>query len=347
MTKHSLVDTQQYQEIAHLFGGSSKSEKTYNLDQSTVVNSMKKLIQHSAMKVAGKNLQSFSTNITAKNVIEFSNIKCDHLKISGTSQSNDVKLKEATEAKNTIKNTLNDSVSNDISNAILGKKSDAGTSLSDITGQAAGVANNLIDTTGDVLGSAFGGKTSSKETTNVDRSVTANVKEVIKNEMSKEVNEQNIQTAITSLSTDNILKFNDIVCKTGEITDTEQKNVVEALIKKVFNNERTTTMATNIVQELKDKIENVSESEGDIKAAGDALAQNINALGEASKGLGAGIGTALKGAGEGMANATKYLIIGGVCCFCVLILALFGWLIMSDSDVKNVGSAVKNVRRPI
>ena len=307
---------------------------------------MTKLIQTSAMSVSGQNLQNFSTSLTSSNMLEISNIECDaDINISGISQKNKVELKQKTEAKNEIKNTLVSNVSNDVASAILGKHSDSGSSLSDVTGQVAGTANNLINTYGDIMGSAFGGSTSSEDITNIDESVTANIKNEIENTMNKSITEENIQNSLNEIAARNDLKIKDLRCGgSATIEGIDQENMITAFIETLFSNERTNEMSDEIVQKLSDKLDNVNTAQGDIAAAGDALAQNVTALGEAAPGLGQGVGNAAKPFTEAASSTAKTFAIVAGLVVCFAFLAVFGWLFLSGSNAQDVGSGIASAR---
>jgi hypothetical protein len=237
--------------------------------------------------------------------------------------------------------------------------------LDEITGQAAGVVNNMVDTYGDVMQSVFGGDNSESTNETINANVTKNIENIIENELSKSVNEESIQTAMNDVKNSNEAELATFVCGRGEneFEGVAQKNVTDALIKAMFSNEKTVDMADKILQTIEDKFEASDVDKGDLAAAGSALAENIEAVGTASEGLGRGVasaaegvgtgvgtaaegvgegvGTAAKGVGEGFSAFLKPLMIGlAVICVCFICMVVL-WLVMSGATVKNVGNAAR------
>jgi hypothetical protein len=369
--KSHPIDNNEYDRISHFFGlgGKTNKESEYTENRNKTVNAMTKLMQHSAMSVASKNLQQFSTTFSNSNTFSMSNIDCSlstgPVKIGLIDQRNETTLITETEAKNTLAVSMVSDMSNDIGSAMLGNTKDSGSSLDEITGQAAGVANNLIDTYGDTLQSVLGGDSSESNKQTINANVTKNIENIIENELSKSVNEESIQTAMNDVKNTNETVIANFVCggSSNEFEGAVQKNVTDALIKSMFSNEKTIDMADKIIQTIEDKFEASDVKQGDLAAAGSALAENINAVGDASQGLGRGIasaaegvgtgvGTAAEGVGDGVGDAArgvgegfsaflKPLMIGlAVICVCFICMAVI-WLIMSGATVKNVGDAAR------
>lgn len=369
--KSHPIDNNEYDRISHFFGlgGETNKENEYTENRNKTVNAMTKLMQHSAMSVASKNLQQFANTFSSSNTFSMSNIDCSlsihPIRIDTISQINETTLITETEAKNTLAVSMVSDMSNDIGSAMLGNDTKAGSSLDEITGQAAGVANNLIDTYGDTLQSVLGGDSSESNKETINANVTKNIENIIENELSKSVNEESIQTAMNDVKNSNEAEIANLICGRGglEMGGVEQRNVTDALIKAMFSNEKTMDMADKIIQTIEDKFEASTVDKGDLAAAGSALAENIKAVGTASEGLGrgvgsaaeglgTGVGTAAKGAGEGVSTAAKGvgegfsaflkpLMIGlAVICVCFICMAVI-WLIMSGATVKNVGNAAR------
>ena len=369
--KSNPIDNNEYDRISHFFGlgGKTNKESEYTENRNQTVNAMTKLMQHSAMSVASKNLQQFSTTFSNSNTFSMSNIDCSlsihPIRIGKISIGNEVDLVTSTKSENKLAVSMVSEMSNDISNSMLGNNTDAGSSLDEITGQVAGVANNLIDTYGDTLQSVLGGDSSESNKETINANVTKNIENIIENELSKSVNEESIQTAMNDVKNANEAEIANLKCGAGglDMEGVEMKNVTRAVIENIFSNEKTIDMADKIIQTIEDKFEASDVKQGDLAAAGSALAENINAVGTASEGLGRGVGsaargvgdgtsTALKGAGDAVDNAAQGigkgmsaflqpLMIGlAVICVCFICMAVI-WLIMSGATVKNVGDAAR------
>lgn len=368
--KSHPIDHNEYDKISHFpWSGETKKESERTENRNKTVNAMTKLIQHSAMSVASKNLQQFSNTFSNSNTFSMSNIDCSlsihPIKIGKIVMTNEVKLATETEAKNKLAVSMTSEMSNDIGSAMLGNSTDAGSSLGEITGQVAGVANNLIDTYGDVLQSVFGGDSSESNKETINANVTKNIENIIENELSKAVNEESIQTAMNDVKNKNEAEIANMICGKGglDMEGVEMQNVTDALIKTLFENEKTMDMADKIIQKIEDKFEASDVNKGDLAAAGSAIAENIDSVGGAAEGLGRGVGaaaegvgtgvgtaaegagkgvsTAAKGVGEGMSAFLKPLIIGlAVICVCFICMVVL-WLIMSGAKVKNVGDAAR------
>lgn len=369
--KSHPIDNNEYDPISHFFGlgGKTNKESEYTENRNKTVNAMTKLMQHSAMSVASKNLQQFSTTFSNSNTFSMSNIDCSlsihPIKIGKITLGNEVDLVTSTKSENKLAVSMVSDMSNDIGSAMLGNDMKAGSSLDEIYGQAAGVANNLIDTYGDTLQSVLGGDNSESNKETINANVTKNIENIIENELSKSVNEESIQTAMNDVKNANEAEIANLKCGAGglDMEGVEMKNVTTAIIENIFSNEKTMDMADKIIQTIEDKFEASTVDKGDLAAAGSALAENINAVGTASEGLGrgvgsaaegvgTGVGTAAKGAGEGVSTAAKGvgegfsaflkpIMIGlAVICVCFICMAVI-WLIMSGATVKNVGAAAR------
>ena len=367
--KSHPIDNNEYDRISHFPWSKSKSESERTENRNKTVNAMTKLMQHSAMSVASKNLQQFSTTFSNSNTFSMSNIDCSlsihPIRIGKITMGNEVDLVTSTKSENKLAVSMVSDMSNDIGSAMLGNTKDSGSSLDEITGQVAGVANNMVDTYGEVLQSALGGNRSESNKETINANVTKNIENIIENELSKSVDEESIQTAMNDVKNSNEAEVANLKCGAGglDMEGVEMKNVTKAVIENIFSNEKTMDMADKIIQTIEDKFEASDVKQGDLAAAGSALAENINAVGDASQGLGRGIstaaegvgtgvGTAAKGAGEGVSTAAKGvgegfsaflkpLMIGlAVICVCFICMAVI-WLIMSGATVKNVGDAAR------
>jgi len=359
--KDHPITTNEYTVMSHWPWSDTSRNTETNISRKKTLNSMSKLIQHSSMKISSKNTQTFSTTLHAKNTYEVKDLKCDTVRIGMINQENVVTLDETIEASNKMDVTLNTEISNDMSSVLLGSDIKEGSSFSDISGQIAGVANNVVDTYGDMIGDVMG--VSTNDTKNINADVETNVSRLIENELEKEVNEKNIQIAMTSLLADNTAGISDIVCGNLVSEGVNQSVIVNAVIKKMFSNEVTIKISDNILTKLEDKLESSKQDRGDIAALGTAMAENIDAaggaaeklgkgigeagrgvgegVGDAADGVGSGVGKAAEGVGKGLGSATKYLMAAAglvlCCCICMIVI----WLIMSGSTPETVSKAAR------
>jgi hypothetical protein len=256
--------------------------------------------------------------------------------------------------------------------------------MNNAIGAAAGVANNVTDTLGDVANTGInaaagvvnntvdaltpdiGGSTNTSSNTTIksDDTVinrsseiakdTVNLENIIEGAMENKIKSDNLQKCGADLQAANSMVYDSIeVGGTLEISDIEQTNIVEAVVKCQFSNEVVNDVVNKTITDLANAIENtdltIEEQEGFGMAIAAAAEGVGSGIADAAEGVGEGVGSAAEGVGEGVASAAEgvgnmfgsmtYLIIA-----CVCILVIGGLAFVGMGGIEKSTTAYKNVR---
>jgi hypothetical protein len=219
------------------------------------------------------------------------------------------------------------------------KKEDvkAATNVGDIVtgvvGTVGSVANKALDTAAAITDVAIGNSTneekieenmkSMKEKFNLNQSFKVKENKSVANDISNALSSENLAKCASDAAAKNEMDINKVTVKGDiDISDIAQEALIDDVMKCAFNQEVATEIATkivsnydNLIQQMIENVdsklsdEQISKIQGDIYAAGVAGAAVLQAAGEATstaaKGLGEGVSTAAKGAGEGLSTAAK------------------------------------------
>jgi hypothetical protein len=353
---------------------------------------MTKIIQKNATDVSNENSQEMLIAIKSANEFVLSNTKVEgDLKIGGLKQTNEVKVEATMDAANSVTTKVNNETSNRTSNQLtdyMENSTKMGESLTGVMnnaiGAAAGVVNNTVDAAAGVLNTGInagadvvnntvnaltpdiGGSTNTSTNTTLksDDTVinkssdiakdTVKLENVIEGAMENNIKSDNLQKCGADLQAANSMVYDSIeVGGTLEISDIEQKNIIESVVNCQFSTEVITEVVNQTITDLSNAIENtdltIEEQEGFGMALAAAAEGVGSGIGNAAEGVGSGIGGAAEGVGTGVASAAEgvgnmigsfgYLIIA---CVCILVFGLIGFVGMGG--IEKTSSAYKNVR---
>tara|TARA_B110000977_G_scaffold8942_1_gene11859 strand:+ start:8517 stop:9788 length:1272 start_codon:yes stop_codon:yes gene_type:complete len=336
------------------------------------VNSMTKIIQKNATDVVNKNKQDMLVALKAANIMRFNNIKGKEFTVSGVNQSNFTKAQAEMAAENTTITKITTSVSTKTSAEINESVTDSnkqGESLTAMLDNAleavGGVANNYINTAGDVMkegigaaagvaGSAVDGLlgNTSETNTNTETDFTSiqkimdkakteiNLEESIENSISNKVNNDSLQACAMEISSNNTMVFENIdVSGDVNITNIEQKNVIQSFLNCQFKNETVNEIVNDMITDLSDKLTKSELTEVEQEGFGAAIAAAAEGVGsgisEAATGVGEGVGSAAEGVGNGVGSVFEG--IGGmfgsmtwllIACCCLFLIGVLGFVAM-------------------
>lgn len=368
-------------------------QKTYqenvnkNIKENFMSN-MTNIVQSNCVEIANENQQSMMNEIKAANVLSVSGAKGKSFKLSGVNQENTVDVQATMSSENKATTKIKTQASSKTSNQITDYMKDStkmGESLTGVMNKgieaAAGVANNAIDTVGDVANTGInavagvatagidgltGGSTSTTSNTNIKRDETVinkaiekatseiKLEENIENAMENHINTESLQECGNKISAANEIKLENLEFDEDiEISDINQKNMINAIIECQFSNEVCNEIVTDFVNDLASELEKSSLTEEEQEGFGQALAAAAEGVGQGlattAEGVGEGTATAAKGAGEGVASAAEgvgnmfgsmtYLIIA---CVCILVIGILAFVGMGG--IEKSTSAFKNVR---
>ena len=337
------------------------SEIEKNIDQSKVIEGAASFVTKAANKAAASNKADLVKALAASNRLSIGSAKSSSggFTLKNIKQKSEVKSSTDANFVQKISNKISTDLSNNLKNEVksstkqltedIKKKKEDVKESTGVGDTVKGLGNtlgksvdNLVDTAGDILSVGIGNSTneekieenmkSMKEKFNLNQSFKVKDNKSVSNDIENALSSENLAKCASEASAKNDLDIGKIDVK-GDIviSDIAQESLIDDVMKCAFNQEVATEIATKIVSNydnmIQQMIENVdsklsdeqiSKIQGDIYAAGVAGAAVLQAAGEglstaaqgAGKGLestGKGLATAAEGAGKGISDASKGL----------------------------------------
>ena len=276
------------------------NETQKKIDQSKVLEGLKKLITNSVTEALSKNTSELAQSLNIINNITIQGVKSDTISLKNIKQKNDVKVEGDMDTVQNITNKIN----NDIQNKIIenvdmmtkdqSEKIDKsvidmkkGTNISDITKDIANILSVSIGSTTNM--------TTNEDITDIVRD-TFNLDQSFKYkrdennvvDLKNKFNNEQLNKCSGDKDVSNVISIIDTESRLITAEDIEQSNVIEAITKCTFNQTVLNDITNKVLNEfdniIKQSIESarkeVDESKrantiGDIYATGTAVQQTL------------------------------------------------------------------------
>ena len=255
----------------------------------------KKIMASSSLESLSKNQQTFEALLLAKNAITLDSLRdCAGISIIGVDQDNTVEFRSDIDMVRDVQTAMKVSMSSSFTDSICDKKSVGGSTLEGVTGKIVDGATKMVDTSVNALAAVLGASSKTK----VDKTTISHVKDIVKTTvdtyLDAKLSETNIQTAKNSAQALNDITLKNLNCGGPvNIRDITQTNVVSMFLSILFESTVEYDLENKMLNDIKTAIERDYTESGDIQDIGDALADNILAVGAAAKDVGAGIAAAI------------------------------------------------------
>lgn len=280
------------------------NETQKKIDQSKVLEGLKKLISNSITEAFSKNTSELAQSLSIINNISVKGLKTDTLIFKNIKQKNVVKIKGDMNTVQNITNKINNDIKNKIKeniDMITKDHSDKidksvidmkkGTNISDITKDLANILSASIGSTTNI--------TTNEDITDIVRN-TFNLDQSFKYKKNEnnvvdfknKFNNEQLNKCSTDKDVSNVMSIIDTEARALTAEDIEQSNVIDAITKCTFNQNVLNDISNKILNEfdniIKQSIESArkevdeskrSETIGDIYAAGTALQQTLEGAG--------------------------------------------------------------------
>jgi len=319
------------------------SEVEKEIDRSTVVKGLTKLISDAVTEVTASNTSELAKSIALSNKINISKIKAESVSITNVTQEIKVDSKVSAEFVQKIQgkvyNEITKKIADKVSNLVdSSTKSEDTTTENSQDGTSIGnMVGNIVDKAGDVLKDVL--NVSVGNSTNIDNSVNVDETFIDKlkldesfkiekniensNNIKNVLDNKNLSKCSQSTNQTNELKFSDAELSGKlEVKNIKQIAAVKAIMNCAFNNEIVNDVATKIFEDYEKNINNMiksadeyakknnsSSTSGDIYAMGVAGSKVLESAGKgvasAAEGTGKGVASAAEGAGKGIKDAGK------------------------------------------
>tara|TARA_B110000261_G_scaffold117090_1_gene130627 strand:+ start:3975 stop:5081 length:1107 start_codon:yes stop_codon:yes gene_type:complete len=275
--------------------GTTTTTTTDDEYNTNIKENTQKILASSSLDCLSKNQSDFEALLLSVNTIRISGVEClGGINVIGNNMTATAIQNNNVTSSNTLKTTMKASMTSSFTDSICDKKTAGGSSLEGITGQlvdgAASVVNNGVNSLAAVLG-ASNETNASKKTVNY---VKNKLKTVIEQYVDSKIDVTNIQRAKNTAQSDNSIVIDKIRCNGPvNIRDNNQLSVVEQFLTILFENDTEMLAENTLMSEIETIIETEYADTGDVAAIGEALAENIMAVGSAAKDIGTGIATAI------------------------------------------------------
>jgi hypothetical protein len=282
--------------VAKWFGipGSGTVTNEQRDKQTMLAQNFTNIVSNATIESFNNNSQTYQSMLIAENTILIQDLRCDgNILIQDIEQTNVITEDQQITMINKNNVEVRKSMKSKITNAILDGKTTSGSSL-----------QGILDGFGKSVGSV------TRDISDVLRSGARNEKNIrerdIKNIIDAKVNDvlvaifnnDNVQSAITEARAKNVKVIQDNRC-TGNFTmrRVAQQNTIESLINVLFDNDNTVSLHQKALVEIGSELRTLIENDGDFTAIGGAIAENIDAIGGATKDVGSAVSDMLDGAG--------------------------------------------------
>lgn len=315
------------------------SEIEKNIDRSTMIKGLTKLVSDSVTKVIAQNTSELAKSIALSNKINISKIKATNVSLTDITQS--VKVDSETSAnfvqkiQGKVKNEISKTISDKISKLVDTSKTINQENVED-TNEATSIGNVLnnvvdkaADTIKDVLSISAGNTTNTDNSVNISKSTKEKLKldesfkmeknQETSNKISNVLDNKNLSKCANDTKQSNELNFSDAELSGNlEVKNLKQVAAVNSVMSCAFNNEIINDVATKILEDFEKNIENMIKSaddfakknnttstSGDIYAIGVAGSKVLESAGKGVASAAEGAGKGIKDAGKGVADAAE------------------------------------------
>ena len=297
------------------FGGGGTELETENTDiRNNTLKNTKKMMASASLEAVSTNQQSFSALLLSKNTMTIANIICAGDfnfggPNAGIDQKNEVDVTANIKMATSVSTSMKTSMSNSFTDAMCDKTKVGGSSLEGMVGKVvdgvAGVAKNSVNALAGVLGNSTSEKTRNTTIENIKTELNT----AVENYLNVKLSNENVQAAVIKAQADNEIVVKDIQCGgDANIKGIAQTNVIKGFLEALFENEVSTDLEQIMLTEMSATVDVMFEGTGDIAAIGSALAENINAIGDAAPGIGDGIANAITPVTEASADTAQTAI---------------------------------------
>jgi hypothetical protein len=311
------------------------SETEKEIDRSSVVKGLTKLISDAVTEVSSSNTSELAKTIALSNKINISKIKAESVSITNITQ--EIKLDSKVSAEfiqkiqgkvyNEITKKIADKVSNLVDSST--KSEDTNTENSQDGTSIGNIVDKAGDVLKDVLNISVGNSTNIDNSVNVDETFIDKLKldESFKieknlensNKIKNALDNKNLSKCSQSTNQTNELKFSDAELSGKlEVKNIKQFAAVNAIMNCAFNNEIVNEVATKIFEDYEKNISNMIKSadeyakknnststSGDIYAMGVAGSKVLEGAGKGIKDAGSGVSAAAEGVGKGVSATAE------------------------------------------
>ena len=318
----------------------NSKELEKNINQSTVVDGVAKMLGAVLNEVANENNAELSQMIALANEISITNVDAGgDFVMAGVNQEStsdtDTNIKAAQKIKTKISSDISKKVASNVTKIFDTVKDkqisneEEGNSSTGIGSTLEALGGKVMDTAAKICSIQIGNSTEKttnntkidelKQTLNLDDSFTMKKDTSISDTIGNKLSSKNMAKCAKSTSQANKCKLDKIKVggsvKLGNLT---QRASVKAVLSCAFDQTVLNDLATKIVSDLDETIVNMRKAadkyaeknktvstSGDVYAAGVAGKAILQGVGEAAIGVGAGVSDAAEGVGKGVSTATE------------------------------------------